>query len=387
VFEALDQVGLLTRLIPEWAAVRCQPQHNAAHRFTVDRHLIETAVEASALTRRVGRPDLLLIGAFLHDIGKGFPGDHTEAGVAVAPTIASRMGLPAEDVATVTDLVRHHLLLPDTATRRDLDDPATIEIVTSSVPDHARLELLHALTVADAAATGPAAWSEWKAGLVAELVRRASHALVGERPPVPDPLTDRQREVAARGELAVDLTDSMLTVVAPDRPGLLWRWAGVAALHRLVINAATAATVPSENGPMAVTVFHIAPRFGSLPDLEPLAADIRHAYEDAAPLEAKLADREQAYANAGTAAPPVVLWFDDESNAATIVEVRAHDKIGLLYRLTRVLAEEGLDVRSARVQTLGAEVVDAFYVVDRAGSTVVDPAVRAGLEAALVAAC
>jgi [protein-PII] uridylyltransferase len=387
VFEALDQVGLLTRLIPEWAAVRCQPQHNAAHRFTVDRHLIETAVEASALTRRVGRPDLLLIGAFLHDIGKGFPGDHTEAGVAVAPTIASRMGLPAEDVATVTDLVRHHLLLPDTATRRDLDDPATIEIVTSSVPDHARLELLHALTVADAAATGPAAWSEWKAGLVAELVRRASHALVGERPPVPDPLTDRQREVAARGELAVDLTDSMLTVVAPDRPGLLWRWAGVAALHRLVINAATAATVPSENGPMAVTVFHIAPRFGSLPDLEPLAADIRHAYEDAAPLEAKLADREQAYANAGTAAPPVVLWFDDESNAATIVEVRAHDKIGLLYRLTRVLAEEGLDVRSARVQTLGAEVVDAFYVVDRAGSTVVDPAVRARLEAALVAAC
>jgi [protein-PII] uridylyltransferase len=387
VFEALDQVGLLARLIPEWAAVRCQPQHNAAHRFTVDRHLIEAAVEAAALTRWVARPDLLLLGAFLHDIGKGYPGDHTVAGVALAPTIAARMGLPAEDVATVTDLVRHHLLLPDTATRRDLDDPATIAIVTSAVTDQARLELLHALTVADAAATGPAAWSEWKAGLIAELVRRAASALVGESPPVPDPLTDRQRDLADNGKLAVDLTDETLTIVAPDRPGLLWRWAGVAALHRLVIHAATASSVASCNGPMAITAFHIAPRFGSMPDVDALAADIRHAYEDAEPLEVKLAEREQAYASAAAAPPPVVLWFDDESNEATIVEVRAHDKLGLLYRLTRVLAEQGLDVRSARIQTLGAEVVDAFYVVDRSGATVVDPLVRDRLEAALLAAC
>ncbi len=388
VFEALDQVGLLVRLIPEWAAVRCQPQHNAAHRFTVDRHLIETAAEAAVLTRRVARPDLLLVGALLHDIGKGLPGDHTVAGVAIVPAIAARIGLPPDDVATVTDLVRHHLLLPDTATRRDLDDPATVEIVTSAITDPSRLELLHALTIADAAATGPAAWSDWKAGLIAELVRRVSVALAGEPIRSPQPLTDAQLELASRGELAVDLSGSTLTVVAPDRPGLLWRWAGVAALHRLVIHAAVAASAPSPRGAMAVTAFEIVPRFGSMPDLDALGADIHQAYTDADPLEAKLADRERTYANpSAPSAPPVVLWFDDESNAATIVEVRAHDKVGLLYRLTRVLADAGLDVQSARIQTLGAEVVDAFYVVDATGGTVEDPAIRQRLEAELLAAC
>jgi len=81
------------------------------------------------------------------------------------------------------------------------------------------------------------------------------------------------------------------------------------------------------------------------------------------------------------------LWFDDESHASTIVEVRAHDIVGLLYRLSRVLTDAGLDVQQARVQTLGAEVVDAFYVVDRDGRTVTDPAVRAELETALLAVC
>ena len=81
VLEALDQAGLLVSLLPEGQAVRCKPQHNAVHRFTVDRHLIETAAQAAGLTRHVSRPDLLLLAALLHDIGKGSPGDHTDAGV------------------------------------------------------------------------------------------------------------------------------------------------------------------------------------------------------------------------------------------------------------------------------------------------------------------
>jgi [protein-PII] uridylyltransferase len=306
------------------------------------------------------------------------------------------MGLSADDIAAVTDLVRHHLLLPDTATRRDLDDPATVAIVTSAITDLSRLELLHALTVADAAATGPAAWSDWKAGLVAELVRRASVVIAGQAPPPSDPLsepptaplTEPQRRLAAAGELAVELDGSILTIVAPDRPGLLWRWAAVAALHRLIIHAATAASAESSTGPMAVTCLEVVPRFGSLPDLDALGGDIRQAYDDPSRLEHRLAEREQTYAStAAPAAPPLVLWFDDESQAATIVEVRAHDTVGLLYRLTRVLADAGLDVRSARIQTLGAEVVDAFYVVDGSGATVEDAAIREQLEAALLAAC
>src|SRR5206468_13126790 len=135
VWEALDQLGIVVRLLPEWSAVRCHPQRNAIHRFTVDRHLVEAAAGAAELTRRVSRPDLLLIGALLHDIGKGFPGDHTDAGVERVPAIGARLGLPPTDIELLVALVRHHLLLPDTATRRDLDDPATVRLVADAVGD------------------------------------------------------------------------------------------------------------------------------------------------------------------------------------------------------------------------------------------------------------
>jgi [protein-PII] uridylyltransferase len=388
VFEGLDQAGMLAKLIPEWEAVRCKPQHNAVHRFTVDRHLIEAAVEASTLTRQVARPDLLLLGAFFHDIGKGYPGDHTDAGVERIPAIARRIGLPEADVETVTALVHHHLLLPDTATRRDLSDPATIEIVTRAVGDVVTLELLHALTIADAAATGPGAWSDWKGGLVAELVRRASAAVAGEHLSEFESITAEQLALADRGELAVALAGSQLTIVAPDRPGLMSRWAGVVALHRLAVRSATATSTATPAGRMAITTLEVAPKFGSLPDVEALAGDVRRAYDDMLPIEERLAERERTYANAASApAPPKILWFDDESHHSTIVELRVHDSDGLLHRLTKVLTEQGLNVRSARIQTLGAEVVDAFYVVDSAGGSVDDHARRDEIEAALLAVC
>jgi [protein-PII] uridylyltransferase len=388
VLEALDQVGLMVALLPQWEAVQCKPQHNAVHRFTVDRHLIEAAVEAAELTRRVARPDLLLLGAFLHDIGKGFPGDHSEAGVAVLPQIAERLGLPTADIDVLRTLVRHHLLLPDTATRRDLDDPATVQGVVDAVGDLATLELLHALTEADAAATGPAAWSDWKAGLVASLVARTAAVLAGEPPPPTELLDADQIELAARGELGVDLTDSRLTIVAPDRPGLMWRWAGVLALHRLEIRSASATTVAAPNGPMAVTVFEVAPKYGSLPTVVDLRPDVRQAYDDALPLTAKLAERERAYRadRPATAAAPRVLWIDAASSSATVVEVRAHDVVGLLHRLTKALDDAGLDVRSAQIHTMGAEVVDTFYLVDGDGELVMAQR-RSAIEQALLAAC
>jgi [protein-PII] uridylyltransferase len=384
VIEALDQAGLFVRLMPEWERVRCKPQRNPVHRFTVDRHLVEAATRAAGLTRQVSRPDLLLLGALLHDIGKGWPGDHTEAGIEIVPRIARRWGLPATDTEVLVNLVRHHLLLPDTATRRDLDDPATPRLVADAVGDHRTLELLHALTEADALATGPAAWGDWKAGLVADLVRRAAAALVGAQVVSTDGLDDEQRALAAAGELAVHVRADQVTVVAPDRPGLLWRWAGVLALHRLTIRAATATSI----GPMAVTVFDVTPRFGSAPDWDRLRADVRRAYDDALPLAAHLAERERAYAHeTGHVVPARVLWDDSASQHASVVEVRAHDSIGLLHRLTCALADLGLDVRSARMSTLGAEVVDAFYVVDADGVPVDDVDRRAVIEQALLTAC
>ena len=390
VWEALDQLGIVVRLLPEWAAVRCHPQRNAVHRFTVDRHLVEAAVEASALTRRVRRPDLLLLGALFHDIGKGFPGDHTDAGVEVLPVIGTRLGLPPADVEMLVTLVRHHLLLPDTATRRDLDDPATIRLVADAVGDRTTLELLHALTIADARATGPAAWGDWKARLVDDLVARAAALLAGAlvldtRAPVDGLLDDAQLELARAGVLDVHVDGDRVTVVAPDRPGLLWRWAGVLALHRLQIRSATAASVDH----VAVTVFDVSPRFGSMPDWSVVRADVRRTYDDASSLSSALAERDRAYARATTLepAPPRVIWADDASESATVVEVRAHDSVGLLYRLTAALAEAGLDVQSARMSTLGAEVVDAFYVVGADGGLVEDPLQRQRIADLLIAAC
>src|SRR3954451_1666597 len=254
VMEALDQAGLVVRLLPEWEHVRILPQRNPVHRFTVDRHLVEAVVEASALARTVSRPDLLLLGALFHDIGKGMPGDHTDAGVALTKRIAPRLGLPPDDAAVVVSLVRNHLLLPDTATRRDLDDPKTARAVADAVDgSRTTLELLHALTEADARATGPAAWSDWKAGLVADLVRRTYAVLEGEPHTNGAALTPEQEELAERGVLAVHGEKTAdgayaVTVTAPDRPGLLWRAAGVLALHRLDVLAATATSV----GPTAV---------------------------------------------------------------------------------------------------------------------------------------
>ena len=387
VLEALDQTGLLVRLVPEWEHVRCKPQRNAVHRFTVDRHLMEAAVEASRLTRQVERPDLLVLAALLHDIGKGFPGDHTEAGVRIVPDIGRRLGLDEHDIDVLVTLVQHHLLLPDTATRRDLDDPVTVQTVADAVSDRSTLELLHALTEADALATGPAAWSDWKARLVADLVARTSAALAGYRAPgkkATASLEDRQLALARGGQLAVDVAGDRVTIVAPDRAGLLWRWAGVLALHRLEIRAAMATSVDA----MAVTVFDVSPRFGSAPEWDRVRSDVVRAFEDALPLESRLAERERAYSRADVlAVPPRVLWVDDASAASTVVEVRAHDAIGLLYRLTRALADLDLDVRSARVSTLGAEVVDAFYVVDSDGSPIGDERRRTQIEKRLLSAC
>ena len=199
VWEALDQEGLLTALIPDWERVRNRPQRNPLHRFTVDRHLVECAANAAALTRDVARPDLLLLACLLHDIGKGWPGDHSVSGEVVARDVARRVGLNDADAEVIAAAVRYHLLLPSVATRRDLDDPMTVQHVATTVGSRLLLELLHALSQADGLATGPAAWNDWKAGLVADLVRRVSAVLDGEPMPEPGPLREDQLALVASG--------------------------------------------------------------------------------------------------------------------------------------------------------------------------------------------
>jgi [protein-PII] uridylyltransferase len=274
------------------------------------------------------------------------------------------------DTAALTTMVRYHLLITQTATRRDLDDPATVAVVAEAVGSPLVLELLHALSEADARATGTPMWDDWRARLVADLVRRTAAALAGE------PLAEQQADMPA--EVV------KLAVIAPDQPGLLWRSAGVLALHRLGVRAATATSI----GPTAVTIFEVEPTYFSDVDPVRIRDDMRRAIEGGLDVAQKLARREASAAGRkAVATPPArVLLPGGASDQATVIEVRAHDRPGLLFTVTKVLATEGLDVRSARVETLGAEVVDAFYVTDRAGRPLAADraeSVRRGVEEAL----
>ncbi|MEY9966377.1 [protein-PII] uridylyltransferase [Streptacidiphilus sp. MAP12-16] len=385
VWEALEAEGLIARLLPDWDRVRCRPQRNAVHRWTVDRHLVETAVRAAALTRRVARPDLLLVAALLHDIGKGWPGDHSEAGEVITRDVAARLGFPKQDVETLALLVRHHLLLVETATRRDLDDPATVAAITSVVGSTGVLELLHALTEADALATGPAAWSTWRAALVTDLAERAAAALAGEAAPLeaaPEPSAEEERlaveaartggpvlSVHAEAERPADPgTEPMgvtLTLALPDRPGVLPTVAGVLALHRLTVRSAAIRELdPIGAGPMLALTWQVAAEYGEVPEAARLRADIRRALDGGMDVTRRLAERDAAAPRRrGIAAPPPrVTVAPGGSASATVLEVRAHDAPGLLHRIGRALEDTGVRVRSARISTLGADAVDAFYL-------------------------
>ena len=383
VWEALDQEGLVTVLIPDWERVRNRPQRNPLHTFTVDRHLMETAAYAAALTRDVARPDLLLMAALLHDLGKGWPGDHSVSGEVVARDVAHRVGFSEADAELVAQAARHHLLLPMVATRRDLDDPVTVEQVARTVGGRPLLELLQALAAADGMATGPAAWNDWKAGLVSDLVKRVATVLAGDPPPGAAPLRDDQLALAAKGGPAAIIKGNEVTVMAPDRPGLLWRAAGVLASHRLTVRGANATSV----GPTAVAVFNVVSEYGDPPDNTLVASDLHRMLEGRLDVEERLERRARAARPRGAVvAPPKVTMVDDASLTATVVEVRAHDEPGLLWRVGRALGGCGLDVRSARVETLGAEAVDVFYVADESGRPLTDKTLRQATVKAVLAA-
>ncbi len=365
--ESLDQHGVLTKLLPEWAAVRSKPQRNAYHTYTVDRHLCEAASNAAALASRVGRPDLLLVGTWLHDIGKGFPGDHTTVGMELMAAIGRRMGFPESDIADLVALVEHHLLLPDVATRRDLDDPEVIDRVAAQVQTVERLHLLHALTEADSLATGPAAWGPWKAELVDSLVRRVEHVLGGGavHEVTVDFPTDRQLAQLSEGVRVVDGTGETLTVIDVDRPGLFSRVAGVLALHGLAVLEANIATIDGR----ALEVLTVQSSFGPTFSWDKVLTDIDLALDGRLAVKARLADRAKAYRSVRPAMDiePKVEFHLDDSSTATVVEVHAQDSIGVLHRITAAIADLDLDIMRARVQTMGDEVVDSFYVQDASG--------------------
>ena len=393
VMEALDQRGLITRMLPEWEPVRSRPQRNAYHRYTVDRHLWETAANAAGLVDSVARPDLLVLGALLHDIGKGYPGDHTDAGIDLVREIAPRIGVSASDAEVLEAMVRHHLLLPDVAVRRDLADPATIQFVADAVGDQEVLDLLHALTIADSKATGPSAWGGWKEELVADLVARVTHVFGGGAVEeatwtlFPDSET---LALMATGEHHVRTTDDRIVVVYGDVPGAFSRIAGVLSLHGLDVITARAHSDEPQPGRVAMGAseyrVHV-PRAGI--DWEPIRRDLARAVRGELAIEARLHERARTYRRrrpmqAAQPGPPRVIFHDEASTDSTVIEVRCTTKIGILHRITKALAEVGLDIRHATVQTIGLEVVDTFYVRNWAGRRIDDAVHRAEIARAVL---
>jgi [protein-PII] uridylyltransferase len=276
-------------------------------------------------------------------------------------------------------MVLYHLLLPDTATRRDLQDPKIIAGVAEALDgDLVLLELLHALAEADSLATGPGVWGDWKASLIGDLVRRCRMVMAGEPLPHPDPIAPHHLSLAADRGVHVELVagDSPhvfnVAMIAPDRRGLLSKAAGVMALHSLRVHSAS---VTSSDG-VAINTFVVSPHFGSPPAAELLREQFVLALAGDLDVIGALERRDREAAATGTRAgdipdavpinapaPPRVLWFEGTSPGEYVLQIRSTDRAGLLARLTAVIDRDGLDIVWAKVTTLGSSVVDAFGLV------------------------
>ncbi len=447
MFEALDRLDLLARYVPAWRAVRCRPQRDPYHRFTVDGHLTE-ALAGMVRLLVAGDPDdpihdelaplltdhdALLLGTLLHDIGKIGEGSHVAIGARAAAETLNAMGLAGDTEELAVFMVTEHLLLPDTATRRDLTDENLVLDVAARVRSQERLAALYLLAKADAEATGPAAWTPWRQTLIRELVVKVQHVLergeMGEQLAtrltdrvgrirdllVDEPEPDVERFIlrmprgyflsvepaqAARhyrtiappiGAIEVRTTSTSgtrpgayeLLVVAADRPGLLSWIAGALAIGGISILSAQVFTTEDA---AAVDLFEVEGAFE--PEItesrwRAFRSTLRRTLEGSISLERRVEEKRSSYPSP-RAATPVTLQVDNRaSDFSTVVEVGAPDRIGLLYDITRVFADLKVDVHLAKVATYEGRVVDAFYVRDGVGRKIEDPAQLGEIEHAL----
>ena len=369
VWETLDETGALDRVLPEWDRVRLLPHASVVHRFTVDRHLVETCIEASRLIRRVPRTDVLMAAAILHDIGKGGLVDHSLAGEPRAAAAARRMGFDARETELVGTLVRRHLLLAEVATTRDLEDPGTVAYVVERIPEVETLDLLEVLTEADARATSTQAWTSCRAGLVAALVRRTRTALLGTRqaraPASAVPEEVDVSQVVRADPRRIDLRlvgrddGATLTVVSGDRIGLMADVAGALAVHHASVRSARAWAQDD----IAVSVWEIDETHLDEAMLrERFDAIASGRLDPAARLRPPRSQRLE----------PAVQVRQDASTEATVLEVRVDDRPGVVHLVCAALARLDLSVRSAHLTTLGPQAVDVFYVQELGAGVLTD---------------
>ena len=402
VWEGLDQAGVIRQWLPEWDRVRMLPPQNAVHRFTVDRHSLEACVRASELVGSVRRPDLLAVAALLHDIGKGHDPaetpdgspagadgeitalaarpdhagtDHCGTGAPIAHRIARRWGFDEDDAETIRLLVAGHLDLPVTATTRDIADPVTVDGLANRAGDRDTLDLLHALAIADARATGPHASSAWRLTLIDTLAEAVRDSFTAGRPSaLPRHRVDLPTLNGGVG-LHVEVVDGTesLVIAVPDTLGALAVVSGVLSLEGFGIVRALAYPYQPYGGDEGADVWLSEWMVTGADGIDQVRLRERVAValaDGGARVNERLARRD------GTAADPVdrrrlaqdqVVVVPEASTTATVLEIRAADRPGLLHRVSRELAARRIDVRSAHDATHGAGVVDVFYVTGADG--------------------
>lgn len=369
VWESFEQTGLIDNLLPIWKSMQGLPQRNALHAYTVDRHSINTVVEAAKLSRNVARPDLLLVGALFHDVGKPLKGDHSEVGAELMRSLAPEFGFQAEDVETLVDMVKLHLLIPEIATRRDLEDPATLEYVSGKVRNLELLELLHNLTIADSKATSEHVWSEWKAKLVNALVEKVAMTFSGKVSKVRESLFESfpfQPSNKTQIQISADKQQLDVYLATYDRVGLVADVAGAFRVLRLEVKSAQFETKDS----VAIQHWQVIPLFGVAPDERQISTELQLAIENPVAIQKEiLRINTPVKGRQLLGQAPLVRFVEGASTQSDVLEVRAHDEAALLYRVAQIVAMEQLTINAARIDTIGSEVVDVLYLTTSDGET------------------
>jgi [protein-PII] uridylyltransferase len=439
VLDAMLDTGILAAYIPEFSEIKSLAQHDVYHVHTVDRHLLQTVAELHGLKEEESRifmalesPHILYLAALLHDIGKGRGGHHAERGAEIVKDIGKRMGLSSEECACISFLVQNHLSLVHIAMRRDMEDETLILKCAKEIQDIERLNMLYLLSVADSRATGPTVWNDWKASLVHDLylkitlflegsevydyhriqaldwMKQQIASMLGEKGKeslaiMPDDyiLSFTPEAIERHIQLKAQLSDQLslvlaedrrtywsLLVMANDRTGLLARVFGIMALHNLNVLAAQIFTLGDGTAIDVLDVKSSVNKGYDEQDWEALKRNLNLALDDRLGLSHRLAGKYRPVRSGDwqkyLKRQARVVLDNEASDLYTIVEVYAEDRIGLLYDVTRTLADFGINISRAKIGTKVDQVVDVFYVQDKKGQKISTPDLQEEIRNALL---
>lgn len=424
VLTSMLETGLLTAYIPEFYHVESLAQHDIYHAYTVDRHLLQTVAELKKLQEKdqtfinISSPHVLYLAALFHDIGKGQDKDHSEHGAELITAVAKRLGLSDDDTACLSFLIREHLFLMVTASRRDIEDEQFILECANKIKDPDRLHMLYLLSIADSRATGPTVWSDWKAALLLEFYLKIAHLL--DQPELAHPDKSQGADwmrsqvnqlLEGKSQTKIDdlpedylmsfkpetivehlsyrkqLTEQKallfhedlesywsILIMAKDHTGLLSKICGTLALHNL--NVVDAQIFTWADG-TAVDVLNVHP-LGEFSyedqDWKTFHNDLNLALSNrlglAHRLDEKLRSSRYGIKNVGIRPDPKVVIDNNTSTFYTIIEVYTAELPGMLYNITRTIADFGINIYRAKIGVERDQVVDVFYTLDSGGEKI-----------------